>query len=157
MKNNLFFVAYDYNLSKMLATKTAEFFAMRLFDSVEMFEFDHAPRKINEVVSEYGRQYVLKKMKSIIKMELDFDEAVFACNFDVLSECVDLFDDIKSKNLVIFLSDKNLENQDENLKQKKLKFLTDCCDVAIETKNLTNEKIFELVIEEIKDFFNIGG
>ena len=43
-----------------MAKKVAEFFSMRLFDSIEMFEFDHAPRKIDEVVSDFGINYVKK-------------------------------------------------------------------------------------------------
>ena len=36
MKNNLFFMAQEYKISQTVAAKVAEFFSMRLFDSVMM-------------------------------------------------------------------------------------------------------------------------
>lgn len=154
MKNNLFFVALDYNLSKEMATNVAKFFDMRLFDSIEMFEFNNIPRTLEDMILECGKEYVSKKMKSIVKMQLDFDEAVFVANFDFYDGWQTLNDKIKQKNLVLFLNDKNMI-LNETIKQNKLKFLTNCCDIAIDVTDLSKEKIFDKIIVEIKDFYNL--
>lgn len=154
MKNNLFFVAIDYELAKNTAIKVAEFFAMRLFDSVEMFEFDHTPRKINEVLNDFGIDYVKKEMKSVVRMSLDFDEVVSVADFDYLDCWKELFKKIQQKYLVIFLSDINNENLTQIEKLNKMNFLTNCCDLAIDVKNLPDEKIFDKIINEIKTYFN---
>ena len=107
MKNNLFFVAYEYEMSKNIASEVAEFFSMRLFDSIEMFEFNNVPRKLEDVLTECGRAYVEKKMRSIVKMEFDFNDAVFVAPFDYFDGWSSLCEQIKERNLVVFLNDKN--------------------------------------------------
>lgn len=154
MKNNLFFVANDYNNAKFVASSVAEFFDMRLFDSVEMFEFDHTPRKIEDVLNDFGYEYVNKKMKSIVKMQLDFDDSVFVGDLTFLEGWRCLFDDIKSKNLVIFLNDKTKSNITTQAKQKKIEFLGSCCDLAIEISGLKLKDAVEKIVTEIKSFFN---
>ena len=80
MKQNLLVVSYDYELSKQIAIKLADVFSMRFFDQKELFEFDHMPMSFREIYSLNGADYVKKKMKSIIGMELDFDNAVFVAD-----------------------------------------------------------------------------
>ena len=151
MKNNLFFVASEQRVAKVIAAKVAEFFAMRLFDSIEMFEFDHAPRKIDEVIDEFGIDYVKKEMKSIAKMQLDFDEAVFVADIRFLDALEDLYVRIQTKNLVVFLNDKH-SKLNQNI---KLNFLSDCCDIAVDVSDLSDEIAFSNVVSEIKAFYNI--
>ena len=151
MKNNLFFVASEQRVAKDVAAKVAEFFAMRLFDAVEMFEFDHVPRKIDEVLTEFGEEYVKKEMRSLAKMQLDFNEAVFVADIRFLNAFEDLYERIQKKNLVVFLNNNNSELN----KTIKIKFLADCCDVAIDVSGLSDEEIFKKVIDEIKAFYNI--
>lgn len=155
MKNNLFFVAYDYDMSKNVAKIVAEFFAMRLFDAIEMFEFNNVPRKLDDVLAECGRGYVEKKMKSIVKMEFDFDDAAFVAPFEYFGAWSVLCDKIKEHNLVIFLNDKTMKNISEEKQINKLKFLSECCDIAVEISDLSIEDIANKVINEIKQFFNL--
>ncbi len=155
MKNNLFFMAQEYKISKSVATKVAEFFSMRLFDSVEMFEFDNAPRKIDEVMTDFGRDYVKKEMRSIAKMQLDFDDAVFVADFRFLDAYKDIYAKIQSRNLVIFLSDKTQGVGSKEIVIEKLCFLSDCCDLAIDVSCLSNQEIFDKVILEIKKFYGL--
>lgn len=156
MKNNLFIISQDYEKAKAVSKKVAEFFSMRLLDSIEMFEFDNSPRKIGEVVSDFGRDYTKKEMRSIARMQLDFDDALFVGNYDYLDAYNELSDKINQKNLVVFLNDNNgVSQQGENSLCEKLKFLADCCDVAIDISCLPNEEIFDKVIVEIKNFYGI--
>lgn len=155
MKKNLFFVAYDYGMSKIVAAEVADFFAMRLFDSIEMFEFNNVPRKLDDVLAECGREYVEKKMKSIIKMEFDFDDAVFVAPFEYFGGWSHLCKEINDRNLVFFLNDNANENVDAQKSYDKLKFLTECCDIAIDISDLQKEEICDKVVSEIKSFYNL--
>lgn len=155
MKNNLFIISQDYEKSRVISKKVAEFFSMRLLDSIEMFEFDNSPRNIGEVCEEFGRDYIKKEMSSIAKMQLDFDDAIFVGDYEYLDSYNEIANKIKQKNLVIFLSDKSNENKQNENVYDKLKFLADCCDVAIDISCLPNEEIFDKVIIEIKKFYGI--
>ena len=155
MKKNLFFVAYNYEMSKNVAANVAEFFAMRLFDSIEMFEFNNVPRKLSDVLKECGREYVEKKMRSIVKMEFDFDDAVFVAPFEYFGGWSNLCKEINYQNLVIFLHEKSNKRVGDMNIDHKLKFLTDCCDIAIDVTDLQNDEISDKVIEEIKNFYSL--
>lgn len=150
MKSNLFFVSNDYALAKSIATKVANFFDMRTFDSVEMFEFDHAPRKIEEVVKEVGFDYVKDKIKSITKMQLDFIDSVFIANLQFLT----LNSALCSKNLIVYINRENKLLTDVE-KFNKIELLANDCDVAINAKMLNEDEIFEEVIFQIKKYYHI--
>ena len=153
MKNNLFFVASDYDVARKLSKRVANFFDMRIFDSIEMFEFDHTPRKIDEVLSEFGESYIKKQMRSIVKMQLDFSDSVFVFDSKYLSCFDDLFEDVISQNLVIFLSDKNNSIDTKS----KLKLLINCCDIAVDATDIEEDMLFENILSEIKMHYNLGG
>ena len=70
MKQNMLVLSYDYELSKRIAEKLSDAFSMRVLDSIDLFEFDHIPFSFKEILEKNGIEYVIKKMKSIIKMEL---------------------------------------------------------------------------------------
>ena len=118
MKQNLLVVSYDYDLSKDLARKLAEVFSMRFFDQKELFEFDHLPRTFAESLALNGKDYILKKFRSIVKMELDFDDAVFVADISFADNCTDLFYKINLSNFVVLLQ-KRIEEEIDELKQKK--------------------------------------
>ena len=155
MKNNIFFVAEDYNISKFAAKQVAQFFSMRIFDSIEMFEFDHAPRSLDEVIKQFGRDYVKKEMCSIAKMQLDFDEAVFVADMQFLDAYSLIFNKIKQHNLVVYLSDNTKSEKNKESIIQRLNFLADCCDLAINVSCLPKDKIFDKVILEIKNFYGL--
>lgn len=153
MKTKLFFVADNYNTAKLLASKVAKFFDMRIFDSVEMFEFDHSPRKIDEVLKELGENYVKKEMKSIIRMQLDFNEAVFVADLKYINQMASFLEEIKSQNLIIYV---NINNKlTENEKFNKIELLTDVCDIAINAIDLSEDDLFNEVVLHIKNYYHI--
>ena len=153
MKNNLFFVASDYDVARKLSKRVAVFFDMRIFDSIEMFEFDHTPRKINEVFNEFGESYIQKQMRSIVKMQLDFSDSVFVFDSKYLSCLDDLYKDVISQNLVIFLNNKNNYIDIKT----KINLLTNCCDIAVDATNIEEDELFENILSEIKTHYNLGG
>ena len=91
MKQNLLVTSYDYDLSKRLAEKLADAFSMRVLDAIGLFEFDHIPRSFQEMLDLNGKDYVMKELRSILNMELDFDDTVFVTNVSFADNCYDLF------------------------------------------------------------------
>ena len=176
MKQNLLIVGYDYDTSKRLANKLADAFSMRVLDSIELFEFDHIPFSFSEILEKNGRDYVLKKMKSILNMELDFDDAVFVANLSMAENALDLFYKIKLSNFVV-LYKKNAKSEVEELSSKvfkseaekeffvlneiDLKLYEDAieqnlADAVIETDFLSDDEIIEKIIDKIKEYYSVN-
>jgi len=76
---------------------------MRLFDMLEMFLFDNAPYRLTDVINMSGEEYATKKMRSVIKTELDLTGAVFAAEPKMLGLNQDLFEKLKENNFILFL------------------------------------------------------
>ena len=176
MKQNLLVVSYDYELSKQIAIKLADVFSMRFFDQKELFEFDHMPMSFREIYSLNGADYVKKKMKSIIGMELDFDNAVFVADISFADNCFELFYKIKLSNFVIFLhKTPSVEMQEltakkyaspeeyeffcpsENqLKKRELSVANDCADVRIDITSLEEDEIVDKIVDKIKEYYSVN-
>lgn len=175
MKQNLLIISYDYDLSKRLANRLAESFSMRVFDQIELFEFDHLPRKLSDIISSQGMEYVLKKMRSLLKMELDFDDAVFVCNLATADSSEDLFFKVNLSNFVVFLhKEPNIElrellkkhyssrNEREffvpnraKLIEREKKVAEFCADVNLNITNLSDDEIEEKIVEKIKEYYSV--
>lgn len=175
MKNNLLISSYDYELSKRIAVKLADVFSMRYFDQIELFEFDHTPMSFAEIYRQNGRQYVEKKFRSIVKMELDFDDTVLCAHLSFAKTCGDIFYHIKLSNLVVLL----YENSDEEAKKllekqynsseereffavdaKQLKECEDtikaeCADILVDTEDKTDNEIIGEIVLKINQFYKL--
>ena len=103
MKQNMLVTSYDYDVSKRLAEKLADVFSMRTLDMISLFEFDHMPNTFSEIYKINGKDYIEKEFRSILKMELDFDNVVFVANLGFADKLEDLFYKIKLSNFVILL------------------------------------------------------
>lgn len=176
MKQNLLVLSYDYSLSKRITEKLAGVFSMRELDQFELFEFDHIPRTFDEVLKIEGDAYIMKKFRSIIKMELEFDNAAFTANINCADNCEDLFYKMKLSNFVIFLYKpidtemSELENMKYQTKIQKEFFKTDkqtlqiredkikrnCADISINIEGLSDDKIVELIIKLINAYYSVG-
>lgn len=176
MKQNLLVVSYDYNLSRQIATKLADVFSMRFFDQKELFEFDHIPRSFSEIYALNGIEYVKKKMKSIVKMELEFDNASFAADMSFADNCFDMFYKIKLSNFVVFLrkdiktemdelTKKQYASQEEYeyfcpnenlLKKRELAISFDCCDIEVNISNLSEDEIVKEIEKGIRNFYQMN-
>ena len=153
MKSSLFFVSSDYILAQEVATKVANFFDMRIFDTIGMFEFDHSPRKIQEVLDEFGEEYVNKKMKSVFKMQLDFSDSVLVADLKYLGQTKTFINLIEKQNLIIFINSDNSLTSAE--KFNKIELLGSVCDIVVNARNLNLQQVFDETIYEIKKYFNI--
>lgn len=174
MKENLLVLGVDYELSKQVAIELADVFSLRYFDQKELLLFDHVPLSFGEIIEKNNIEYVFKKMRSIIKMELDFEGAVFASDSCVVTNCEDLFDKIKHSNLIIALNGRLKEefNQLQNKQydsnqekefyciskseiiERKQKF-TNLADIVVDVTNLTPQQICNEVVDKIKQFYNL--
>ena len=90
MRKNILVVCYNYALSRRVASVIAERLDMRCFDMYEMFKFNNAPNTLEDVLAINGKEFVDKKMRGVLKTELDFLGVVFVADFKVLTENQDL-------------------------------------------------------------------
>lgn len=171
MKQNMLVTSYDYAVSKRLAIKLAETFSMRILDAIELFEFDHIPFKVEEILEKNGPSYVLKKMRSIIEIEIDFDDAVFVAGIDFADHCQDLFQKIKYSNFVILLkkdideeiseikskvitSYNNVENKEILLKRETI-IEENCADIVVNISGISDDEVVDKITAEIKKYYQV--
>lgn len=176
MKRNLLVSSYDYELSKQVAKKLADGFSMRFFDQKELFEFDHVPRTLGEVCNEFGIEYVQKKLRSIVKGELDFDDAVMVADLSFIEYCVDLFYKIKLSNFIVFLykdierevdelsfkdyrfdSEKQLFVPDKDkLEQRESAMKLELADIVVDITSKTIDEIVDEIVDKIKNYYSVN-
>ena len=176
MKQNLLVTSYDYDVSKRLAEKLADVFSMRTLDVISLFEFDNMPNTFDEVFKINGKDYIEKEFRSILKMELDFNNVVFITNIGFADKHQDLFDKIKLSNFVILFK-KDIDSEILELKNKQFKTIEhreffyvekevllnqekiierDCADIVVDISNLTDDEIVDIVIEKIKKYYSVN-
>ena len=176
MKQNMLVTSYDYDVSKRLAEKLAEVFSMRTLDMISLFEIDHSPNTFSEIYKINGKDYIEKEFRSILKMELDFDNVVFVANLGFADKLQDLFYKIKLSNFVILLK-KDVESEIEEIKNKQFetKELKDfylvekeqlisqehiiekeCADIVVDISNLTDDEIIDNIIDKIKNYYSVN-
>ncbi len=175
MKQNILVVSYDYSLSKNICNKLADIFSMRTLDQFEMFDFNHIPRTFSEVLTSSGNEYVKKELRGIIKMELDFDNVVFAADISLGETCKDIFFRIKLSNFVVFVT-KNINTEMNELDKKEyeskavkkyfsmnkktlsdressIKF--DLADAVIDADDLTDDQIARKIELEVLKYYKV--
>lgn len=167
--------SYDYELSKRLAKRLAGVFSMRVLDQIEMFNFDHIPLSLEDVLQKNGEAYVKKELRSIVQMEDDFDNVSFVTDISFADNCEDLFYKIKLSNFVIFLY-KNLDNELEELNKKQFessaqkslffgnaetlrnreeKIKNDCADISINITGISDDETVELIEKLIETYYKL--
>lgn len=175
MKQNMLITSYDYALSRRISEKLAEEFSMRYMDEVELFEFDHIPFTFAEIYRKNGEEYINKKFRSIMKMELDFDGVVFSADMSFADTCEDFLYRIKLSNFVILLC-KDDKSEEESLAEKKYNspeekrfccvdretlmrrkgiIKRNCADISIDISGLSDESVVDEVKEQIKKYYRI--
>lgn len=176
MKQNILIIGYDYNVSKQLAEELADVFGMRTLDMISLFEFDNIPNTFEDVLKISGKTYVEKELRSILKMELDFDNVVFVSWLKTLDGLEDLIYKVKLSNFVILIKKdieseltelENKEYSSENIKDFFKLTKTDivkhenmieknCADIVIDISNLTNAEIIQKIIDKIKNYYSVN-
>lgn len=176
MKQNILIVGYDYNVSKRLAEQLADTFGMRTLDMINMFEFDNIPNTFEDVLKISGKDYVEKELRSILKMELDFDNVVFVSWLKSLDGLEDLIYRVKLSNFIILIKkdieDELLELENEEYSNESIKEFfkltkediikhenqieKNCADIVVDISNLTNSEIVQKIIDKIKNYYSVN-
>lgn len=145
---------------------------MRLFDMLEMFLFDNAPYRLTDVINMSGEEYAAKKMRSVIKTELDLTGTVFAAEPKMLGLNQDLFEKLKENNFILFLKrdykndyifrenmafksqvDKDFFRLEiDELTENALNIESNLADMVIDIDGLGYDQIKEKVIKTLEAF-----
>lgn len=152
MRKNILVVCYNYALSKRVASVLAERFDMRSFDMYEMFKFNNMPNTLEDVLRINGEAFVDKKMRGVLKTELDFLGVVFVADTKVLSKNQDLFASLKENNIVILLKNdfKTEYSQRENntiMSDVEKEYFSLNLDELCETELMIETQFADLVID----------
>lgn len=176
MKQNIMIISYDYNLSKVVAKELAGVFSMRFFDQMELFSFDNMPRTLDEILETMKIDYIYKKLKNIIKGELDYTDAVFVADISLADNCYELFHQIKLNNFVIMLKKDidaeivDLSLNDYDSKAEKIFFSTtknqlekrenyiaeNLADIIIDTSGQSKNTITQNIVDKIKNYYSVN-
>ena len=163
-------------LSKQVAKDLAGVFSMLFFDQMDLFSFDNIPYSFAEIYQMNGEEYVKEKLKNVVKMELEFDNAVFVCDLSFVDNCLDLFYKIKLYNFVILLKkDSKIEadelkrkrygSQEESLffcvsenvlKKREMAVSSDIADVVVDIDGLDQKQIIEQIASQIQEYYSIN-
>lgn len=152
MRKNILVVCYNYALSRRIASVIAERLDMRSFDMYEMFKFNNVPNTLEDVLSINGKDFVDKKMRGVLKTELDFLGVVFVADMKVLVENQDLFFQIKESNIVLQLKN---DFKTEFAQRENINFMTDAekeyfsfaLDELLEAENILETKLADVVVD----------
>lgn len=123
MKNNILVVCSNYALSRRVASILAEKFDMRSFDMYDMFKFHNMPNTLDDILQINGAMFADKKMRGILKDELEFSNVVFVVDTKVLFKNRDLFESLRENNLVLFLKN---DFKTEFAQRENITFMTEC-------------------------------
>ena len=173
MRKNILVVCYNYALSRRVASVIAERLDMRSFDMYEMFKFNNAPNTLEDVLAINGKEFVDKKMRGVLKTELDFLGVVFVADFKVLTENQDLFEMLKENNKILLLKN---DFKTEFAQRENISFMTavekdyfsfqldelfdaeqlletKLADFVVDINNLSYGEIIDKVIERIGEIY----
>lgn len=175
MRKNILIVCYNYALSRRVASILAERFDMRSFDMYDMFKFHNMPNTLEDILNLNGIEFVNKKMRGILKDELDFLGVVFVVDTKVLITNSDLFEKLKENNIVLFLKN---DFKTEFAQRENLSFMTDVekeyfslkldelseteqilektfADIVVEIGDLSYHEIIEKILKGIDNFIKV--
>ncbi len=160
-----------YNVAKVLAGQLD----MSFLDTVELFEFDNAPRTQSDMIREFGLRLYKKKIRSTVKYASFFENTVINVDISALYSN-NILDIVKNNCLLIYLNNgtKRVYNflNKQNYQTKELKKLyklsldqvekrnrqiKDQADITINISSSREHdlKIASEVIRHIKEFYGI--
>lgn len=160
-----------YNVAKVLAGQLD----MSFLDTVELFEFDNAPRTQSDMVREFGISIYKKKIRSTVKYASFFENTVINVDISALYS-TNILDIVKRNCLIIYLNNgtKRVYNflKKQQYKTKELKKLyklsleqvekrnrqiREKADITINVSSAHDHdlKIASDVIRHIKEFYGV--
>lgn len=102
MKNNIAIVCLDRAMSRSTAQMLSEQLGMRIFDMRELFEFDHKPSTVKDILIKYGATYFREKNAKILRYAAKFNNVVINVDTDVFYK-KNTVNPVKENCLIIYL------------------------------------------------------
>ena len=152
MRKNILVVCYNYALSKRIASVLSERLDMRCFDMYEMFKFNNIPNSLEDVLKINGKEFVDRKMRGVLKTELDFLGVVFVADTKVLISNPDLFDQLKENNIVVLLKNdfktEYAQRENNNLMSDiEKQYFSLELDELFETEQILESQFADIVVD----------
>lgn len=174
MKQNILVVSYDFDVSKSVAEKLADFFSMRVLNQIDLFEFDYIPRSLREMIKIRGTEFVKKELNGLIKGASDFENVVLVADFSMADAGKENLLHLNQNYNIVYLF-KSIEKEHQELLKKafspeekqlfyhtpdelkeKQALLHDLSDVSIDITGLTAMDIFFKTVGAIKSIYNMN-
>jgi len=170
MVENIAIVGLDrrrsYEIAKMLASELE----MQFLDTIELFEFDNAPRTLSVMLNEFGLNYFRKKEKGAIGYAAEFSNTVIHLESGMAENQAN-FESLKQTCLLIYIHKPTtqikqcLENQkyDDDILSKfynvsinklrsRAKELKQKSQIVITDSQQSSLKIVSEILREIKKY-----
>lgn len=165
MKHNLMVVSNNYDLSKEIANNLAEYFSMRVFDEIELLNFDFSPRTINELQDDFGSEFVYKKLSKTLLSQCEFENIVFLTHYETINMSASYFEKLKEHDFIIMIRQNILQKENVN-KQDKLfsntisteefnELSKNLADFSVAINSNSIEEVSEIIIKGIKSFYGL--
>jgi len=172
MVQNIALFSFDRLLSYEVGKLLSEQLDMSFLDTVELFNFDNAPRNQQTVIAEFGLKVYRKSFRSTVKGASFFENTVINVDYPVLSS-KDILDIVKQNCLVIFLDTGNKRAYNKIKKTKHSKELAKIyslkedvfekyhskiqaeADICIKCLKNGELKIVSDIIRHIKEFYMV--
>lgn len=174
MIKNIAIIGFKREQAYEVAKLLAEQFDMSLLDTVELFEFDNAPRTQSSMIEEFGMRVYRKKFRSTVKYSSFFENTVINVDPSV-AYSNGIFEILKKNCLLIYLNNgtKRIYNylnkqqyKTKQLKQlyklsladveKRAKRMHDNADITIYATGASEFKISSEIIRHIKEFYGVN-
>lgn len=158
-----------YEVSKLLA----EQLDMSFLDTVELFEFDNAPRTQSSMIRDFGLKQYKKAIHSTVKYASFFENTVINVDISAIYS-KEILDVVRNNCLLIYIGNgtKRVYNfvKKQNFKTKELKKIynfsleeiekrdrriREKTDITVYAKGSHNLKLVSEIIRHIKDFYGL--
>lgn len=171
MVKNIVIVGLDRDITRPVAEILAEQLQMHFLDTIELFEFDHIPRSLSEILVEQKEKYYRKKEVNIMRYASGFENTVIHSESGFVLE-EDTTKIIKQNCLLIYLylpAKRVKENiskkvyKDDAIRrffnislakiEKRHEILNKCCDIKVNVADKSVLKIVSGLIRAMDKYF----
>jgi len=102
MISNIVIVGIDRRLSRQVAEIISEQLGMHFVDTIELFEFDHIPRSLADILESQGEGYFRKKEKGLSGYVSEFENTVIHAESGCVNEN-DNIETLKQNAVVVYI------------------------------------------------------
>jgi len=174
MVENIAIMGLDRKLAYDVAKLLSSELEMNFLDTVELFEFDNAPRTQSSMIAEFGLKLYRKKFRSTVKYASFFANTLINVD-NAMAFSKDIFKIIKNNCLFIYLEEstrkvleklgkedfktkhlKRLYNLSEAQLERKVTRMKEAADIIVMVEDSSELKICADIIRQIKEFYHVA-